>query len=474
MNPMPNLPASGDADTSLQVSSISRLFERINYERQEAASRGALKLDAVQHLAEWLGNPHRNYPILHVAGTKGKGTVTNLLGAILRSAGLRTGVYTSPHLDCFNQRFVVDGLAIQTADLEDLLDRIWPFVIRHDREQGHAPGRHLTFFDIATVAAFQFFADQQVAAASIEVGLGGRLDSTNICLPEVTVITSISLDHCRQLGETEEKIAAEKAGIIKVGIPVISGVQPGNAQAVIAEIAADRSAPLYQLGADFHCHALSGDWSGMEFSTNGNVAGIDYQLNKLKWPLLGQHQAENAAVAIAAAVVFQQRRGIDLLPRVPAALRNFQHPGRIELIRCSPHIVLDVAHNPASIAALINTLDRLPAAKPDRKKIAIVAISRDKDQLGILKQLTSYFDLLVLTRFVENPRATPPEQLRDMAIAVTKDRQLPEFLTAESPGEAWQIVEPQLSSADLCVVTGSVFLVSELRPTLLLATHSRD
>lgn len=445
-------------------SAVGRLFERINYERQEAAPRGELKLDNIRQLCLTLGNPEREYPIVHVAGTKGKGSVSTLIGRILQAAGLKTGVYTSPHLESFNQRYALNHQPISDGRLDRLLNGIWPHVELCDREADQAGVRRLTFFDIATAAAFLYFAEEAVDAAVFEVGLGGRLDSTNVCLPDVAVITTISFDHCRQLGDTLAKIAGEKAGIIKAGIPVISGVLPDEPRTVIEQVAERVGAPLFQLGRDFEVGRIRRTAGGQTFSTAGTIAGQAYELTDLSLPMLGEHQALNAGIAIAAAVAFQVGREVPLVRQIPEAVAGFQHAGRIEIVRQAPTVILDVAHNVASIDALLATLR---SEFPGRPKVGLFAFSRDKDQAGMLRRLLPEFDRIVLTRFVENPRAVPPEQLLEMARQLGSELGIAaELRIADDPLQAWSLVQQDLAEDELCVVAGSVFLVAELRRTL--------
>ncbi|MFN5322262.1 MAG: bifunctional folylpolyglutamate synthase/dihydrofolate synthase [Planctomycetota bacterium] len=452
-------------------SAVGRLFERINYERQEAAPRGELKLDNIRQLCQTLGNPEREYPIVHVAGTKGKGSVSSLAGRILQAAGLKTGVYTSPHLESFNQRYALDQQPISDGRLDRLLNGIWPHVELCDREADQAGVRRLTFFDIATAAAFLYFAEESVDAAVFEVGLGGRLDSTNVCLPDVAVITTISFDHCRQLGDTLAKIAGEKAGIIKPGVPVISGVLPDEPRTVIEEVAKRVGAPLFQLGSDFEVTRIRRVAGGQHFSTAGVVNGLAYEFADLSLPMLGEHQAYNAGLAIAAAVAFQVQREVPLMRQIPEAVSGFQHAGRIEIVQQVPTVILDVAHNVASIEALLATLR---VEFPGRKKVGLFAFSRDKDQVGMLRRLLPEFERVVLTRFVENPRAVNPEQLLGMARELAEELKIsPQLQTAESPLEAWSLVQADLADDELCVVAGSVFLVAELRQAFVTAPSRR-
>ena len=486
--------------------SLDRLFDRINYERQELLPRGELKLDGIRQLALRLGNPQLVYPVIHVAGTKGKGSVTNMVGAILARGGLQVGVYTSPHLESFNQRYAINGQQISDEKLAVVLECLWPHVDACDAEAEKMNIRRLTFFDIATAAAFLYLAQEKVQAAVFEVGLGGRLDSTNICQPSVTVITTISYDHCRQLGATLGLIAGEKAGIIKPGIPVICGVEPNEPRAVIHRVAAECDAPVWQLNRDFFVEDLQVSPAGLRFSTRGMIAGCSYDLPDLFLPMMGRHQAANAGIAIAAIVAAKQA-GMNCHERYSRqVLSSFHHAGRIEVVQDRPLVILDVAHNPAAVKALLDAVEnQLPERCAAGRRMAIVAISRDKDQSAILERLLTCFDRIIVTRFLENPRATPIDQLLAIAIHVQAagidcverngasqahylgpnqgfQNDLPmnhsgeklanparfrpgscEILAADTPLAAWELANALLQPNDICVVTGSVFLVSELR-----------
>ena len=239
-----------DRDAALRF-----LFGRIDYERASAIPYQAthLKLERMELLLDRLGNPHRGMEVVHVAGSKGKGSTSTMIASILSSARFRTGLYTSPHLARVEERIAVGGVQCTEAELVELVDRVAHEVEAIDRQVNHAwPGENgPTYFEITTALALLHFRQKNVDVAVLEVGLGGRLDSTNVCQPRVCVITSISFDHTQQLGKTLAKIAAEKAGIIKSGIPVVSGVRDGPARAIIQQTALEQSCPLVTLGVDF-------------------------------------------------------------------------------------------------------------------------------------------------------------------------------------------------------------------------------
>ena len=232
---------------------VDNLFARINYERHHRAGPEDFKLSNMVSFLQALGNPHLQFPIVHVAGTKGKGSVSGMVGAILAKSGLNTGVYSSPHLERIHQRIRFNGSEISDSDLHRALAKLAPVIHEFDARAEREDSRKLTFFEVITAAAFQAFAEEHVDAVVLEVGMGGRLDSTNVCQPQISVITNISLDHTRQLGSTIAEIAGEKAGIIKQGVPVVSGVVQPDARDVIRRIAQKKGANLIELGTDFSC-----------------------------------------------------------------------------------------------------------------------------------------------------------------------------------------------------------------------------
>ena len=311
----------------------------LNYEQVTAYRYPEVfSLDRMERLLDRLGNPHRRYPTLHVAGTKGKGSTCAFAASILRAAGLRVGLYTSPHLITFRERFRINGRPIPEEKLAEVVGRIQP---------NAAPD--LTFFEVTTACAFLYFAQERVDAAVVEVGLGGRLDATNLLMPEVTVITPISLDHMDKLGDTVEAIAREKAGIIKPGVPVVMASQPIEARRVFEETAVGRGAPLHGVEKEVRSDEVI-------LSLEGTRCGIETPVRSypdLQIPLLGRHQLSNAVAAIRAVELFAQRRGLSLTSRaVQEGLRQTEWPGRCQLIQGNPPILLDGAQNAASARVL--------------------------------------------------------------------------------------------------------------------------
>ncbi|HEY7311237.1 MAG TPA: folylpolyglutamate synthase/dihydrofolate synthase family protein [Gemmataceae bacterium] len=426
----------------------------INYEQRTPLATD-LKLDHMRALLARLGDPQRRLRILHVAGSKGKGSTAAMLAAILRRAGYRTGLFTSPHLCGVEERFQVDGQSISTAELTMLLDDV-----RRCIEQEVRGGVPYTFFEVATAVGFLHFVRRRVEAAVLEVGLGGRLDSTNVCRPIVSVITSISYDHTNLLGDRLASIAAEKAGIIKPGRPVVSGATVPEARTVIERTCRERRAPLRQLGVDFRYHYIPGHVT----ATQTRRSRLRVVTDRRHWPelelnLLGDHQAANAAVALACVEQLQSEGWHLPDAAVAAGLAEVAWPARLEVVGRRPLIVLDCAHNVASALALVRTLQ---ASFPPARRLLVFAGSSDKDLAGMFRVLSPHFAHVFLTRYTVNARSVPPEQMAellrasgDVAITLCPD-----------PADAYRAARAAAGDDDLICITGSVFLAGELRPLL--------
>ncbi len=441
---------------------LSFWYGCINYE-QRIPKPDDLKLDRMKDLLGRLGNPQQRLHIVHVAGSKGKGSTSAMLAAILRQAGYRTGLFTSPHLCGVEERIQVDGQSITPEELTALLGDVQlacsaSSTLNVERSKlVHSP----TFFEVATALGFLHFVRRRVDVAVIEVGLGGRFDSTNVCLPEVALITSISFDHMRQLGNRLASIAMEKAGIIKPGRPAISGAVAPEARSVIGQICRNRGAPLRQLGIDFrYCYD-----PGQVTQHFLRRSRVQIFTDRRAWPLmelglLGEHQAANAAVAVAC--VEQLRAAGWHVPdrAVLAGLASVSWPARLEVMDHRPLVVLDCAHNVASASALVETLQ---ASFPPARRLLIFASSNDKDIPGMFRVLAPHFAHAFLTRYTNNPRSVPPE---DLAEFLRRSAEL-SCTVCPTAAKAWEAALAQARSDDLICITGSVFLAGELRPLLV-------
>ncbi|MGE3806148.1 MAG: folylpolyglutamate synthase/dihydrofolate synthase family protein [Gemmataceae bacterium] len=426
-------------------------FGRINYE-QRVPRPGELRLDRMHALLQQLGQPQQRLRIVHIAGSKGKGSTAAMLAAFLRRAGYRTGLFTSPHLMRPEERVQVDGAAISSAELTALLTEIRELEALHFRSPESKP----TFFELCTAIGFLHFARRRVDVAVVEVGLGGRFDATNVCRPLVSLITSISYDHTDMLGHTLADICMEKAGIVKPGVPVISGVTAAEARPVLERICRDRQAPLRRLDGEFRYEYQPGHVDAAE----AKRPRVQVTTERRVWPimemgLLGRHQAANAAVAIA--TVEQLRRdGLRITDGdVSAGLAGVFWPARLEVLGKRPLVVLDCAHNVASAQALVDTLR---STFPPGRRLLIFAGSSDKDLAGMLRVLAPEFACAYVTRFRDSPRSTPPEELARLARAAGMPAEM-----CASASEAWQRARGQAGPDDLICITGSVFLAGELR-----------
>ncbi|MGD9723227.1 MAG: folylpolyglutamate synthase/dihydrofolate synthase family protein [Pirellulales bacterium] len=431
-------------------------------------SQRDFRLDRMRQLLERLGNPQQGLAIVHVAGTKGKGSTAAMIAAVLKAAGRRTGLFSSPHLDRVEERIAIDGAACTADELAHLAARVRPIVLEMDELPTDDPqeSNRPTYFEVVTAMALVYFAERRVDAAVLEVGLGGRLDSTNVCQPLVSVITSISFDHMLQLGNTLAAIAGEKAGIIKPGVPVVSGVILDEPQQVIADVAAEHGCRLVQRGRDFdfRYHPPRGLEQG---PARGRIEYWDGRAAKgdvttLELELLGDHQAANAAVALATLAELR-RLGWNISPAaIERGLEEVRWPARVEVVRRQPTVVLDAAHNVASIEALVRVLTESFSPGP---RLLVFATTRDKDLRGMLRVLLGAFDEVILTRYWQNPRAVPPEELAELAAEIGG---APVHVAAD-PATAWNLASQLATPRHLVCITGSFFIAAEMRAAMAAA-----
>lgn len=444
--------------------SIRWLYERVDYERSASIPYGTgLKLHRMRALCARLGDPQHGLPAVHITGTKGKGSTAALVAGAAQRSGYRTGLFTSPHLLRLEERVTVNGAPCSESELADGLARLRPHVEQMDRAAAGVPGEQgPTFFEILTAFAFDYFRRRGVQLAVLEVGLGGRLDSTNVCEPIVTAITSISLDHTQQLGSTVEEIAAEKGGIIKPGVPVVCGALDAGPRSVIVSLARLRGAPLWEVGGevryDYRPGRLDADQPAM-IRIECSVPQPEVLIDWSPLALPGRHQAGNAAVA-AMVCRLLSRSGWPIAPSALAsALAEVRCPARIELIRRRPWVILDGGHNPASLQALVGFLDE--QFRPSRQFL-IFAAAADKDVPGMLERLRGRFDETFFTRFTNNPRAMGAEHL----MAWAKPR-FERCFWYDAPQDAYREARRRAGPEDLICATGSFYLAAELRPLML-------
>ncbi len=373
-----------------------------------------------------LGHPERAIPVLHIAGTNGKGSTAAFAASLLQRAGARTGLYTSPHLSRFTERICIDGVEIAPERVAELVDRVLRL-----REL------ELTFFEVATAVAWLHFAREQVDLAVVEVGLGGRLDATNLCHPFATVITSIGLEHTEQLGPTTAAIAGEKAGIAKRGVPICTGPVDESAARAIAKRARSAGALLLRWGEEFE-----GSLERAQFSYRGPGGSLD----GVRLALDGEHQRVNAALALAASSFAPGIAWDDLLRR--HGLASTRWPARLE--RIAPHLLLDSAHNPAGAEALA-------AALPAEPFVLLIGVLSDKDVAGILAPLLGRGPSRLVCTRPASPRAVSADDLARRARELLP--QLP-IMPIEGVPRA---LEEASQSGELVICCGSIYLVAEVR-----------
>ena len=414
-------------------------YTRVNYEVRSAGPLD-LKLERMRSLLRRLGDPQDRLRLVHVTGTKGKGSTCAMLASVLCAAGYRVGLFTSPHLEHVEERMQVNGVPISHAELASCMAEVAP-AVRAMEEETQFPSP--TFFEIGTALGFLHFVRRRSDIAILEVGLGGRFDSTNVCRPLVSVITNIGFDHTAQLGNTLEAIAYQKAGIIKRRVPVVSGVTQDGPREVVRQVAEEGGAPLWE---------VKKPPPPAPFPSGRGAGGVG---------LLGAHQLQNAAVAVAALDRLRST-GMHIPPAAVArGLSEVKWPARVEVVRERPVIILDTAHNVPSAESLVSTLrESFPAIGVKR---VVFAVSSDKQFADILRILASYFDHFHLTKYGNNPRCVPPEKLAATLAAVAPGKPFSVHATAS---DAWFAARGAAGHSDLVCVTGSVFLAGELRPLL--------
>lgn len=398
-------------------------------------------LDRMEAFLALINRPQLSYPVIHVAGTKGKGSTAALIASVLRANGYRVGLYTSPHLQEFNERIQVNGQPVDPQELVSLIDDLRPAIDQTEE---------ITWFEITTGMAFEYFRRKQVDVAVIEVGLGGRLDATNVVHPLVSVITSLSMDHVNILGDTLAKIAYEKAGIIKPGRPLALAPQQAEAREVVERIAAERGSPVFAVGRDLQAVPLAHNLDGQSL----RITLASGESCELAIPLLGLHQVENAATAYAALLLARQQGLAIRDEAIQAGFAQVEWPGRFELLRREPPVIVDSAHNRDSAQRLRQALDDY---LPGRDVVLLFGASEDKDVAGIYEELLPRVREVIATQSI-HPRAALAENLAEQAILAGRPAQ------AVMPLEAAVEVALQHAGEDAVVLAaGSLFIAAAVR-----------
>lgn len=433
-------------------SSLAYINTLINSERSSDFSRHArhYNLERISRLLNQLGNPHRRLKIIHVAGSKGKGSTAAIIASILTHAGYKTGLFSQPHLITPRERCRIDFKLISEVDFAHYVGQLEPAI--EAITEMKSIGR-VSFFELYTGLAFCYFAACAVDFAVVEVGLGGRLDATNIVHPLVSVITPISLEHTAILGNTHHAIAKEKAGIIKSGCPVVLAPQHPEAQSVFEIVAADRHVPVVQVGEEM---IVGRDWdtTGQRF----DFEATNQCYPNLFLPLLGKHQTINAATAIACIERIKALGYCIPTTSVYDGLRQLRWQGRIQVIDQAPFIVIDGAHSPASAEALSDTIREVFRYE---RLILVVGLMSDKDVQGIGRVLCPLADVIITTQVSENPRAMPADEIAKSwsGLGVQPD-------VYPNVDEAIGLAQSIAGASDLICVTGSMILVGEAMKAL--------
>jgi len=402
-----------------------------------------LGLDKIRALLDAVGNPHLAYPTVHIAGTNGKGSVAAFLDAMFRTAGRRVGRFTSPHIVAVNERFTINGIPIGTDELDGLIARFRPIA-----EQMDAPP---TFFEMTTAVAFRWFADHGVDVAIVEVGMGGRLDSTNVVEPLACAITNIGLDHMQYLGDTLDAIAFEKAGIIKPRVPLVLGeVEPGPREVILGR-AMEMDCPVSVCGRDFQ-YSLQGP----PFEQRFGYDGVRLTLPATPLSLAGRHQGANAAVAVALAERLESAFPSLDERALHKGLASAHWPCRLERVLNDPPVIMDIAHNTDGARVVAEAVERC---------IVLLAVSADKDADAMIEALAPATEHLVLSQYTGS-RAMPLERLCDAAGGRPYDALA---TLAEAIPHALA-----LSSHDCpLLITGSIFTCGEARSILIKGYAAR-
>lgn len=407
-----------------------------------------LGLDTIREMLRELGNPQNRYRTIHVAGTNGKGSTCAMIESILRAAGYKTGLYTSPHLVYAGERIRCNGQAINKEELVAYIHLITPLIEKY----------RCTFFEALTAIAFRYFADQRVEIAVIEVGLGGRLDATNVIVPMLSIITDIDIDHKKQLGTTRRKIASEKAGIIKENSICLATCQSQQVNSLLAKICSERQ-------TEFHCVRPEDNIENLRIGENNSI--FDLRLNGITYSsiqlsLAGQHQIKNAALAITAAAILNDRFFPISVEVMAQGLASVSWPGRLQLISENPKIVIDVAHNPAGISVLTNAIRTLFHYQ---RLIVLFGVCKDKNYRSMIKQLAPLADLFITVQ-ANNERSLSRITIARHAAAYVKD-----IYNALSITEGLNYAIRHAQPGDLILCTGSHYVLNDV---VVYFNHARN
>ena len=480
------------------VESVRLLEDRINLERLQCIDSQFLesRLVLLRQILVSLNDPDRAYRTVHVAGTKGKGSTCAMLESLLLKAGKKVGRYTSPHLYSFTERLMINGVPCPPDEFTELFFSVYE-KIKPDTRQS------LTYFELLTLLAFVYFAQKKVDVAIFEVGLGGRLDATNVCHPDVSVITSISFDHIIQLGPTLADIAAEKSGIIKPEVPVVTTVLNLEAQDVIRDRAASIGSPLFVLNKHFfirQCDLPGASQHAFRYDAQPPEFPVELSLDNVTLQMPGRHQVRNASAAVSAFLLLHQGETAFEAEKIREGLQNSFLPLRGEAIcpsKDSPTVFFDGAHNRASVRAFIKTVYDM---FPQRRFLLVFGTTMGKDIEGMFAEISGHFHHIFLTRYSDSIRSFPPQGLRsiiavspekfpatdqediqkgdgsflddsinlppdfdDAIVSFDENREMKRITVVEDCKDALRQCLLMADSKDVICITGSLYLAAELR-----------
>ncbi len=418
--------------------------EVIDYILQMERFGMKLGLSNITRFLSYIGNPQNGYPMIHVAGTNGKGSTVAIMESILIAAGFRVGVYTSPHLVDFRERIKINGRLIEKKYITE-------FFNTNIKKIESLP---ITFFETVTALAFSYFKDEKVDVALIETGMGGRLDATNVITPSVTVITNVESEHTQWLGFKVRQIAFEKAGIIKSGVPVVTAAQNFDARHIIRQVCQQNKSKLISIFDETQ-------WVVKSITRDGSELDIFTRSNKyfnLRLALPGRHQMENSICALIAVELLEQETGLKTSSlAVAQGFRNVKWDGRLQRISASPEIILDVAHNPAALTRIREYFTEFYA---DKKIIAVFGILSDKDYHKMIEELDRIADVIILTKPMTE-RAADPNLLAEDVAKINSNFQIIPMVR-----DAFQSAKEHSNPEDVILITGSHYTVGEVLSNL--------
>ena len=431
------------------------LLQTIDYEKltQYKYDTSTFDLKRMEEMMCSVGDPHTKRKTIHITGTKGKGSTAIIVSSILSRLGLKTGLFTSPHLTYLGERMKVNDKTISQETFVLLMNMLKPYI---DKITAETPILMPTFFEIVTAIAFLYFEREKTDLSVLEVGMGGRLDSTNIILPEVSVITPVGYDHTDRLGKTLDKIAFEKAGIIKEGIPVISSIQEPDALAVISKTCNEKRSLLYLVGQDILIYDIKVAQRNGIYGTECVIETWRNRYKNIFLPLVGRHQVENCAAAIGSLEVLAGKGVIKIDNElIVNALADIRCPARIEVISEEPLTIVDTAHTVASMKILRESIKE---SFSFRRLVLVIGLSSDKDIEGVLKEIVSISNDLIFTR-TGNPREADPKQM----LAIAKRFAHNNLMVIEDIDDALQEAKEIANADDLICITGSFFLAGKVK-----------